>query len=318
MNSPLSASPTSTLPTKVLVALDRSTASQHALAYASRLVAPGGAIRLVSIAENPRTLVPAGSLVRSVLDAARDELLRDAHDALAAGVETLSGCDASVDTTAIDLAKSGGDVVHALLDAARAWQADLIVTGAHQHHGLLRWVEGTVSAPLARFAPCPILIVPAAADAQERPSLQRILFAVDGSEQASAALRYGVRFATPDTSLRAIYVVDRAERLSGLSARALSVTTLEDAFANEGVRVLGAARPVLTDASGGAGTELVLTERSGDDVAHAIVREAARWQADMIVMGTHGRRGVTRWLLGSVAERVARLTPVPLLLVQAS
>ncbi|KAF1061876.1 universal stress protein [Burkholderia gladioli] len=60
---------------------------------------------------------------------------------------------------------------------------------------------------------------------------------------------------------------------------------------------------------------MVCTERTNDDVAHAILREAGRWGADLIVVGSHGRRGMARWLLGSVAGRVARMTSIPLLIV---
>jgi nucleotide-binding universal stress UspA family protein len=60
------------------------------------------------------------------------------------------------------------------------------------------------------------------------------------------------------------------------------------------------------------------TKRSGDDVARTIVREAIRWPADLLVMGTHGRRGVAGWVLGSVSNRVARITATPLLLVRAA
>jgi nucleotide-binding universal stress UspA family protein len=311
MNSAVAERVAPALPGKILVAVDRSATSQHAIAYSGHIVAPGGIIRLVSVAENPRTLVPAGSLVSRALEAARAELLQDAHDALANAAEILTGYGVQVETEAIDLSTRGGDVVGALIDAAHAWGADLIVTGAHQHHGLLRWVEGAVAAPLARLSPCPILIVPATGNADACSLPRRILFAVDGSEQATQALRYGARFTTPDASVRAIYVVDRSVRLSDL----VPIDVLEDAFVDEGERALAAAGHLLSDVSGRSGTELVRTGRTGDDIAHAIVREAASWQADMIVMGSHGRRGMVRWMLGSVAERVARLTPVPLLLV---
>jgi nucleotide-binding universal stress UspA family protein len=55
-----------------------------------------------------------------------------------------------------------------------------------------------------------------------------------------------------------------------------------------------------------------------DDIAHAIAREAESWRADLLVLGTHGRRGPARWLLGSVASRVARITKTPLMLVRGS
>jgi nucleotide-binding universal stress UspA family protein len=53
-------------------------------------------------------------------------------------------------------------------------------------------------------------------------------------------------------------------------------------------------------------------------VCDVIVDEAKKWRADLIVMGTHGRRGMTRMLLGSDAEGVLRNTPVPVLLVRAA
>jgi hypothetical protein len=73
----------SALPGKIPLAVDGSLALQHAVASASRIVTAGGIIRLVSIVENPRTLVAAGWLVRDALQDARDQLLRDAHRALA-------------------------------------------------------------------------------------------------------------------------------------------------------------------------------------------------------------------------------------------
>ncbi len=314
MNAPASARPHPTLPAKVLIAVDTSSASQHAVAYARTLVAPGGRVRLVSIAENPRTLVPMGTLVAAQLDAARAELARDADEALAKARAVFAGRNVQIDMEEIDLSKHGGDIVHALIDAAQMWQADLIVVGARQHHGLLRWVEGAVSEPLARLSHCPILIVPAAYSIKPDRLPEHILFAVDGSRHAKDALQYGLRFATPDTALTAVYVVDRAVRLTDF----VPIDVLEDAFIEEGRQALAAAKTLLAAVSEHAVTRLAETERTGDDIAHTIAREADRWNADLVVMGTHGRRGMARWMLGSVAERVARLAHAPLLLVHAA
>lgn len=314
MNAPASSRPHPTLPAKVLIAVDASSASQHAVAYARTLVAPGGEVRLVSIAENPRTLVPMGTLVAAALDSARAELARDADEALAKAREVFAGKDVRVDTAVIDLSKVGGNIVHALIDAAQTWQADLIVVGARQHRGLLRWVEGAVSEPLARLSHCPILIVPSAYSIKPDRLPEHILFAVDGSRHAEDALQYGMRFAAPDTELMAVYVVDRAVRLTDF----VPIDVLEDAFIEEGQQALAAAKTLLAAASDQVATRLAETERTGDDIAHTIVREADHWNADLIVMGTHGRRGMARWMLGSVAERVARLAHAPLLLVHSA
>ena len=306
--------PTLGLPEKVLIAVDLSPASEHAVAFARSLVAPGGSVRLVSVAENPRTLVPTGRFAEEALDAARAELLSDAKDALDRATAAFAGRDVHVEAQPIDLSKHGGDVVHALIETAHVWPADLLVVGARQHHGLRRWVEGAVSVPLAKHAPCPILIVPAAYTVKAERLPERVLFAVDGSAHATAALEYGVRFATRDTALRAVYIVDRAVRLSDF----VPIDALGGAFVEEGMDALAAAEPILARASSHASTALVETARTSDDVAHAIARAAADWHAELIVMGTHGRRGLSRWVLGSVAERVARLTQTPLLLVNTN
>ncbi len=64
--------------------------------------------------------------------------------------------------------------------------------------------------------------------------------------------------------------------------------------------------------------EASLIETAGRRVPGAIVEEARRWGADLIVVGTHGRRGLDRLLLGSVAEGVARMSPVSVLLVRGA
>jgi nucleotide-binding universal stress UspA family protein len=62
--------------------------------------------------------------------------------------------------------------------------------------------------------------------------------------------------------------------------------------------------------------ESVLLETSTDNTGPLIVGQAKDWPADIIVMGTHGRRGIGRVVLGSEAEYVVRHTPVPVLLVR--
>lgn len=300
-----------TIPREILVAIDSSPASKRTLTCARHIAAPGAHVTVISVAENPRTLLPTTTLVGAALEAARDELLGDAADALAQAPSVFAGADVSLDTRVIDLARQGGDVAHALANAAGEENADLIVVGARQHHGLLRWVEGTVSEPLMRLAQCPLLIVPASDDKPIEHAPQRILFAVDGSESAARAVRYGAQLAGANTRVRAIYVVDRAVRLTDL----VPIHLLEEAFVEEGNTALAAAGQLLASIPAHASASLVDTERTSDDIAHAIVREAEHWKAELIVMGTHGRRGLAQWFVGSVAGRVARIARTPLLLV---
>lgn len=96
------------------------------------------------------------------------------------------------------------------------------------------------------------------------------------------------------------------------------VGALEEALIDEGNHVLQGATAILEGTTRHAQSQLIHADRTGADVSHLIVRDAIEWNADMIVMGTHGRRGVTGWLVGSVAGRVARITRTPVLLVSPS
>ncbi|MGJ0525730.1 universal stress protein [Burkholderia gladioli] len=311
MNDSSSTSRLRARPARLLIAVDLSVASRQVVDFASRLAPAGASIRLVSVAENPRTLIPIGSLPRAVLDSVRAELRNDATAAVSRAREALTRSDLRLETEIIDLTRHGGDLVHALLHSAETWRAELVLVGARHHHGWLsRWVEGTVSEPLARSSHCPIMIVPARGRDLHRPP-RRILFAIDGSSQSMGALAFGLTLAVPDADLRGIYVVDRAVRFVDV----VPITALEDAFIEEGEKALSSARPLLEGVSSCSSVAMVSTERTNDDVAHAILREAGRWGADLIVVGSHGRRGMARWLLGSVAGRVARMTSIPLLIV---
>ena len=301
-------------PRRVLIAVDGSTASAHALAYAKALLPSNAAVHIISVAENPRTLVPLGSKTMTFLECARVELLKDASDAVSRAKAAMDRDDLIIDTEVIDLATRGGDVVNALADSAQTWQAELLIVGARQHHGLLGWVEGTVSGPLGKLVGCPLLIVPEGFASVAEHVPRRMLFAVDGSEIALDALRTGLTFSRADTEFRAIYVVDRPPMLGDF----VLVGALEEALIDEGNHVLQGATAILEGTARHAQSQLIHADRTGADVSHLIVRDALEWNADMIVMGTHGRRGVTGWLVGSVAGRVARITKTPVLLVHAS
>lgn len=298
---------------RVLIAVDGSSASAHALAYAKALLPSNAAVHIISIAENPRTLVPLGSKTMALLESARVELLRDASDTVSRAKAAMDRDDLVIDTEVIDLSTHGGNIVHALVERAEAWHAELLIVGARQHHGLLRWIEGTVSRPLGKLVHCPLLIVPEGFASVSEQLPRRMLFAVDGSPSALQALRVALQFKRPDTELRAIYVLDRPVSLGDF----VPVETWEGALISEGDHALQEATVVLDGAPGRSQSQLIQTDRTGADVSHLIVRDAIEWNADMIVMGTHGRRGVTGWIVGSVAGRVARITKTPLLLVHA-
>ncbi|KWK49259.1 universal stress protein UspA [Burkholderia stagnalis] len=144
-----------------------------------------------------------------------------------------------------------------------------------------------------------------------------ILVALDGSETSSSALDAALTLASESAArLTPVYVVDYFLPVYDMYGYDPSI--LLDAFREEGQRVTqDAAKRMKT--RGVSGTpRMVTVEPVGEDVAQRILIVAKEIDADLIVMGTHGRRGFRRLVLGSVAERVLRRAACPVLLIPAS
>ena len=143
----------------------------------------------------------------------------------------------------------------------------------------------------------------------------RILVAIDGSPGAAHALRHAVGLAKGlSASLRIIHVVDLGLLPYGPEL-SIDIDALLDARYAAAEKILAAARDSVQTPELEVETRLLDTASPVQHVAAAIAEAAASWPADLLVLGTHGRRGVERWLLGSVAEGVARRSTVPVLLV---
>ena len=140
---------------------------------------------------------------------------------------------------------------------------------------------------------------------------------LDGSATSARGLREAVGLAkTQGARLRLLNVLDERFFVSTAEGYPMSnITELIASLRAEGQKALDAAAKVALKQ--GVKVDESLVESGGRAVSDVILDEARKWRADLIVMGTHGRRGVNRMLLGSDAERVLRSAPVPVLLVRA-
>ena len=146
-------------------------------------------------------------------------------------------------------------------------------------------------------------------------SYKRILVPVDGSETSNAGIKEALKLArTEGARLRLVHIVDESAALNMPEAGYAIDTIIED-LKNNGKMLLAAAHKSIEKT--GAKCDTALIENMGMRVADQITAEAIRWRADIIVIGTHGRRGMKRLLMGSDAEIVVRNTTVPVLLVHA-
>ena len=144
---------------------------------------------------------------------------------------------------------------------------------------------------------------------------RRILVPVDGSDTANRGLAEAIKLSKAlGGELRLVHIVDDSALALNPEAGIAAAPLVED-FAENGREVLANAHAFTT--AQGAQAETVLHENFTGRVADLIIDEATKWGADMIVMGTHGRRGIRHAVLGSDAEAVVRRTHVPVLLVRS-
>lgn len=145
---------------------------------------------------------------------------------------------------------------------------------------------------------------------------ERILVPYDGSPTSDEALAEAVRLAKLCSSrVRLIHVVDPLLYITGFEVGAVYANEILPGLLAAGEALLCKARDPIE--AQGLAVESEVIQSSGERVARIVVEQAALWKADLIVLGTHGRRGVDRVLMGSDAELVARTSPVPVLLVRA-
>ena len=140
---------------------------------------------------------------------------------------------------------------------------------------------------------------------------KRILVPVDGSNTSNLALDEAIGLAKGrQARLRVVHVVDT------INLNVDSMTDIAGPLRESGRRLLRDAEVRARRARVKVETNLLEIQKIADRISDLVVKDAATWRADVIVMGTHGRRGLNRLLLGSVADGVVRASSVPVLLVR--
>jgi nucleotide-binding universal stress UspA family protein len=205
-----------------------------------------------------------------------------------------------------------GDVASVIVDTAEAQAVDLIVMTTHGYSGFSRWLLGSITERVLRSAPCPVLAV-----RQKRP-LTNILITLDGSYLSETALKPGMEVARLLGGNVTLLQVDQDANLGALELSMLEIaeaglsrhvqqTAGDDHLINYLNRTAEKYRQK------GISVEAVVMEGSP---ARNILEFAEAEEIDLIVMSTHGRTGLQRWVYGSVTEKVLRGTEAAVLVIR--
>lgn len=205
-----------------------------------------------------------------------------------------------------------GAAAEAIFERSRGRAIDAIVVGTEGKHGIGRALFGSTADGVLRRCEIPVCVVPLAGSGA-RWNFGRMLVAVDDSDPSDAAAAFATAFASGDaTELLFCGVAQIGRALDDVAAYGYDPTPIAD-----DVRTATAA--IVTRAATRATDRHVRCESivADGDPADEILDVADARDVGTIVIGTHGRRGVRRWFLGSVAERVVARSRVPVIVLRA-
>ncbi len=294
---------------RVLVPIDGSEAAETAITLAIRLARQHSAEIILCSAVDYVALAAETSIGFGADLAGMFQALDDgAKEIIGAAVKRLKneGFDASG-------YKLDGRAANTIVSFAIEKNADAIVMGTRGLGGLPHLVLGSTAEGVLRMATVPVFVVRADSDvtAFETPTL---VVAIDDSEPGDAAAAFAIELASAASARLIFETVIDSESLYEYAARyGTYVSTIHDEWESEAKRLVGDAAYRAAVAGVANVEKNVVFGEPADD----IVDKANAVHADLIAIGTHGRRGLRRLALGSVAEKVVRKSNVPVVVVRA-
>jgi nucleotide-binding universal stress UspA family protein len=292
MSEDTSDSPTATA-IRILVPLDDSPEARVALPYAAALATPGTEIVLL-------TIIPTAT---------------DA-DAARAGLETAAQ-RLRVTGQTVRTEVATGDPARRIVDVAADLHAEMIVMASHGRGALGRLIYGSVADQVGRESPVPVMVVRARQLEPGPIGITRLVVPLDGSSRAEAALSVATsisrRLGTPISLVRVVDPADLMPPAIGVG-EAIPFEIYDEAekeLEQKARHYLDTVAQKLREQGLPVATSMLMGSPASsiEEVTHL---------GDVVVLSSHERTGVMRWLLGSVAEKLSREDESPVILVPAA
>jgi nucleotide-binding universal stress UspA family protein len=299
---------------RVLIPLDGSDLAEQAIPFAHAVTQDQGTmiyVQVVPEAEPLRSLT--GGPVASAEEVA-SIFQESARGDLTTAAERWDGI-----APTYEIAVGVGDPAETILALGKDHNADLIVIASHGRGALGRWTFGSVADRLSRTSTVPVMIIrprDAAPEVDTLPVFDRILLLTDGSERSKSSIDEAADLAKklgkPVTLVRSVFPEAELAPATGYGAVYAPELYEELTKSVEAEAIKSLEEIVEQVESHGATAEYLLVH---GPAAQTIASLAT--PDDLIVLTSHGRSGFKRWLLGSVAEKLVRDAPCPVMLVRS-
>ena len=276
---------------RILIAVDGSSASDAVIQEAAARPWPKGTEMCVVTAVDPYFFTRAPLLL--------EEVQQKTSETLEESAQPLRDAGWAVSTNALI-----SNPRHGLPKIASEWKADLILLGSHGRGAFSRLMMGSTAQAVMRHATCSVEIVRAREKRHAERAGMRVLIPTDGSEYAQMALRSVMERPWPAGSEFLIVASPEFPVVIGEYPYYAPEQVTEMAKGSETHAAESAASGADLLTNAGLRVSRQVTEPK-DAPSRAILAAADSWEADLIVMGSHGRRGFDRIVLGSVSESVA-------------
>ena len=281
----------------ILLPYDGSEGAAEVLHHASEIAHWADAtIQVLYVADTTRDSV-------TVVDGETvDALERKGENIVEEATKTLDTLGISYDTDVVQ-----GNPASTIVDYAERYDQDIIVMPTHGREGISRYLIGSVSEKVVRLSPVPVLTVRMQPDETLEFPYENILIPTDGSAAATHAAEHALSLAASlDATVHVLSVVDEAAL--GLDVRSTISGKESEEAATDAVET------VVSEAETRGVTNTVRHIEHGTPVKE-ILDCIESYDIHAVGMGTTGRRGTDRILLGSVAEKTVRSAPVPVMTV---
>ena len=281
---------------KILLAIDGSECSQDAINSALSLRCKAGSEIMVLSAVDYVEPLPSMEGLKEKEIKAIETMVEEAVEQL-----TKTHPHAKITGVVVD-----GYAADEILRMTNEWQADLVMVGSHGRSGIEYLLLGSVSRRIFLEAPCAVRIVRRRSDEHTKNDVCHVILALDDSEHSEKLIEHVLDFPwSANVSFKCIHVVPKQGQQMLSDADGMFGQMLVQHYTDIVAGKLGWLEAASAKLNNSFGKKVSTADVLRGDTRKVILDLAKNWPADLIMVGSHGRRGIEKAVLGSVSEAVA-------------